>query len=187
MPFHQTVPTSYFDREVQSKPRVPDIVLALPFPLVRLGSVCKKKQRVPGSNVFIGWERVAAALLIASTAACSSKASPADTRMIKRLASPSPSSTTVGHCWMGNDRTIFHQFAIDLHSLAKKLVLLGKMPNLPALWFGAWATSQLTVDMALHPATWCCKIVLPTTSLMVAILFSTRPFCHGEHAPVVCT
>ena len=70
-----------------------------------------------------------AALLIASAAACSSKAPRADARMTKRRASSSPSSTTVG--W--------------------------GMPHLPALWCTACATSQLTTDMALLPGTWCCK------------------------------
>ena len=42
----------------------------------RLPRLClQKKQRVPSSNVFVGLERVAAALLIASEAACSSKVS----------------------------------------------------------------------------------------------------------------
>ena len=92
--FHQTSPSSFFDREVQSKPRVPDIVLAGPFPLICLCSVGKRK--VLGSNVLIGRERVAAALLIASKAACSSKASRANARIMKRLASSSHSSTTFG-------------------------------------------------------------------------------------------
>ena len=91
----ETSPTSYFDREVQSKPRVPDIVLAWPFPLVCLG-VLVKETKVSGSNVSIGRERVAAALLIASEVACSSKASRADVQTIKHLASSSHSSITFG-------------------------------------------------------------------------------------------
>ena len=93
MPFHQTAPTSHFDREVRSKPRIPDIVLALPFPLVCLGSVCKETW---STKVFICQERVAAALLIAAEAACSSKASRAVARMMKRLVNSCPSSTTFG-------------------------------------------------------------------------------------------
>ena len=49
-----------------------------------------------GSNVLIGLERVAAALLMAAAPACYAKASRADARMMKRLASSSPSSTIVG-------------------------------------------------------------------------------------------
>ena len=94
MLFHQTSPTSHSDREVQSKPRVPNAVLAGTFPLVSLGSVGKRNRGsyrgVVGSNVFIGRERVAAALVIASEAACSSKASRVNARIIKRLASSSP-------------------------------------------------------------------------------------------------
>ena len=44
MPFHQTSPTSNSDREVQSMPRVPNAVLALVFPLVSLGSACKRNR-----------------------------------------------------------------------------------------------------------------------------------------------
>ena len=84
-------------------------------------SVKETEERVPGSNIFIGRERVAAALLIASEAACSSKASRADARMMKRLASSSPSSTTFG--W-GTTSPVFHQLSVDLHLLAKKLVFV---------------------------------------------------------------
>ena len=44
MLFHQTSPTSYFDREVQLKPRVPNTVLAGPFPVVSMGSVGKRNR-----------------------------------------------------------------------------------------------------------------------------------------------
>ena len=96
MPVHQTARTSHFDREVQSKPWVPDVVLALPFPLVCLGGVCKRNREYRARMSSSTRKRVAAALLMASEVACSSKATRADARMTKRLASSSPSSTTFG-------------------------------------------------------------------------------------------
>ena len=66
-----------------------------------------------------------------SEAACLSKASRADARMMKRLASSSLSSTTFG--W-GTTFPCFRQFAVDLHSLAKNSSCW-RIPNL--LLFGS--------------------------------------------------
>ena len=113
MLFHQTSPTSYFDREVQSKPR---IVLAWPFPLASLGGVGKRSKGCWARTFSNGRERVAAALWIASTAACSSKASRADAR---KNETSCQLISFLHHLWRRNDFSMCHLFAVDLHSLAE--------------------------------------------------------------------
>ena len=184
MPFYQTSPISYFDREVQSKPRVPDIVLAFPLPLVCLGGVCKRNRGYRGSNVSIGRERVAGALLIASEAAGSSKASRADVRIMKRLASSSPSSTTFG--W-GTTSPCFVSSPWTFISWPKTRVA-GGMPQPPCplvQCVGNFVADDRHGTPTLSPGV--AKPVVPATSLMVAILSSTRPLlprrmgCCGLH------
>ena len=89
---------------------------------------------VPGSNVLIGRERVAAALLIASAAACSSKASRADARMDETSCQL---VSFLRHRRMGNDLSVFHQVAVDLHSLAKNSCSWGECPTFQPFWFSA--------------------------------------------------
>ena len=88
---------------------------------------------------------------------------------------------------MGNDLSVFRQFAVDLHSLAENSCRWGNaQPPCPLVQcVGNFVADDRHGTPTLSPGV--AKPVVPATSLMVAILSSTRPFCHGEWAAVVCT